>query len=81
MGIRISVGMNRATLLKLAADIQATFATDGDEQSLSFWGKENTVRGTLGEAEFVFSNEDMEEERPDLPADAVFFDVDEMAAE
>jgi len=79
MGIRISVGMNRATLLKLAADIQATFATDGDEQSLSFWGKENTVRGTLGEAEFVFSNEDME--RPELPADAVFFDVDEMAVE
>ena len=79
MGIRISVGMNRATLLKLAADIQATFATDGDKQSLSFWGKENTVRGTLGEAEFVFSNEDME--RPELPAGAVFFDVDEMAVE
>jgi hypothetical protein len=75
--LRISVGMSRASLLKLAADIQNTFATEGDEQSLSFWGKENTIRGRIGGAEIVFSNEDMED-RDDLPADAVFFDVDEI---
>jgi hypothetical protein len=75
--LRISVGMSRASLLKLAADIQNTFATEGDEQSLSFWGKENTIRDTLSGAEIVFSNEDMEG-RTDLPADAVFFDVDEI---
>lgn len=79
MAIRISIGANREVLLKLAAEIQSTFAEGNGEQSLTLWGKENIDIDdeSLVTVEIYFSNEDMED-RDDLSADAVFVDVDEV---
>ena len=79
MAIRISIGANREVLLKLADDIRSTFAEGKVEQSLTLWGKENIDIDdeSLVTVEISFSNEDMED-RDDLPADAVFVDVDEV---
>ena len=72
--IVIDIGGSRATLLKLADDIHAMFSGGDAEDGVTLYGSENTLRGQ-GEVQIRFSNEDMED-RDDIPADAVFVDVE-----
>jgi hypothetical protein len=69
--VTIEIGASRATMLKLAADIQAAFADAGEGQSVELEGESNdsssepvTVR---------FSNDDME--RPEV-AEAVYVEIE-----
>ncbi len=69
----IEVGMSRATLLKLAEDIQKTFTVEAGETDLTVYGHLNG--GTKEEVHFRFSNEDMED-RADLKSDDVFAEIE-----
>ena len=64
--------MNRASLLKLAEDIQKTFAQPG-ETDLTVYGHLNG--GTKEEVQIRISNEDMED-RDDLKPDDVFVEIE-----
>ena len=69
----IEVGASRITLLKLAADIQATFAKEGEYRDMTLYAHENS--SAAGEVQIRFSNEDMEG-RDDIAADAVFVEIE-----
>ena len=69
----IEVGANRATLLKLAADIVATFSDEAGERDLTVYGRLNG--GTGEEVQIRISNDDMED-RDDLKPDDVFVEIE-----